>query len=69
MTIREWLQVQEPHFNSDGIFKLVPRWDKYINVPGDNAEKNNDTSGINGGTFNDGEFCWEHYLLSILRTA
>ena len=63
MTIREWLQVQEPDFYSDGIFKLVPRWDKYINVLGDNAEKNNDTSGINGGTFNVGEFCFNLYDL------
>jgi hypothetical protein len=41
--IREWLRMQVPDFYRDGIFKLVPRWDKYINVPGDFVESN-DTS-------------------------
>jgi hypothetical protein len=31
--------MQEPDFYSDGIFKLVPRWDKCINVLGDYTEK------------------------------
>jgi hypothetical protein len=34
-----WLRIQEPDFYRDGVFKLVPRWDKCINVLGDYVEK------------------------------
>jgi hypothetical protein len=39
MVAGEWLRMQEPDFYRDGIFKLVPRWDKCINVLGDYVEK------------------------------
>jgi hypothetical protein len=39
MAVREWLRVQEPDFYSDGVFKLVPRWDKCISVLGDHVNK------------------------------
>jgi hypothetical protein len=39
MTVREWLRKQEPYFYGDGIFKLVPKWNKCTNVIGDYAEK------------------------------
>jgi hypothetical protein len=39
MAVGEWLRMQEPDFYRDGIFKLVPKWDKCINVLGDYAEK------------------------------
>jgi hypothetical protein len=39
MAIRECLRMQEPDFYRDGIFKLVPRWDKSIHVLRDYAEK------------------------------
>jgi hypothetical protein len=29
----------DPDFYRDGIFELVPRWDKCINVPWDYTEK------------------------------
>jgi hypothetical protein len=35
MAVYEWLRMQEPDFYRDGIFKLVPRWDKCILVLGD----------------------------------
>jgi hypothetical protein len=37
MAVREWLRMQEPDFYPDGIFKLVPRWDKCISVPKNNV--------------------------------
>jgi hypothetical protein len=39
MAAGEWLRMQEPDFYHGRIFKLVPRWDKCINVLGDYAEK------------------------------
>jgi hypothetical protein len=39
MAVREWLQMQEIDLYSDVIFKLVPNWDKWINVLGDYVEK------------------------------
>jgi hypothetical protein len=39
MAVRERLKMQEPDLYSDEIFKLVPRWDKSINVLGDYVEK------------------------------
>jgi hypothetical protein len=39
MAVGEWLRMQEPDFYRDGIFKLVPRWDKCISVLGDRVEK------------------------------
>jgi hypothetical protein len=35
----EWLCMQEIDFYGNGIFKLVPRWGKCINVFGDYVEK------------------------------
>jgi hypothetical protein len=43
MAVHKWLQMQEPNFYSDGIFKLMPRWAECINVLGIML-KNNDTS-------------------------
>jgi hypothetical protein len=39
MAVREWRGMQAPDLYRDGIFKLVPSWDKCINVPGDYLEK------------------------------
>jgi hypothetical protein len=39
MAVSEWLRMQEPNFFGDGIFKLMPRWDKCITVLGDYVEK------------------------------
>jgi hypothetical protein len=39
MAVGEWFRMQEPDFYRDGIFKLVPRWDKCTNVLGDYVEK------------------------------
>jgi hypothetical protein len=39
MAVREWLWMQEHDLYRNGIFKLVPRWDKCINVLGDYVEK------------------------------
>jgi hypothetical protein len=39
IAVDEWLRMQKPNFYRDGIFKLVPRWDKCINVLGDYIEK------------------------------
>jgi hypothetical protein len=39
MAVREWLQMQEHDFYRDGIFKLVPRWDKSINALVDYVKK------------------------------
>jgi hypothetical protein len=30
--VGEWVRMQEPDFYREGIFKLVPRWDKCISV-------------------------------------
>jgi hypothetical protein len=43
VALHQWLWIQGPDFCCDGIFKLVPGWEKCISVPGDCA-KNNDTS-------------------------
>jgi hypothetical protein len=34
MAVHELLQMQEPGFQYNAIFKLVPRWDKLIRVSG-----------------------------------
>jgi hypothetical protein len=39
MAVRGLLRMQRPDFYRDGIFKLVPRWEKCINVLGDYVEK------------------------------
>jgi hypothetical protein len=39
MEVREWLQMQEPDFYRDGIFKFMPRWGKCISVLGDFFKK------------------------------
>jgi hypothetical protein len=39
MAVRGLLRMQEPDFYRDGIFKLVPRWEKCISVLGDYFEK------------------------------
>jgi predicted CopG family antitoxin len=39
MAVSELMRMQEPDFYSDVIFKLVPRWDKCINVLWDYFEK------------------------------
>jgi hypothetical protein len=75
IAISEWLRLQEPDFCGDGIFKLVPRWDKYINALGDNSEKSNDTSVEYMDVCLTLVNCiliyvtYEPYLLRILRTA
>jgi len=38
-SVREWLRMHEPNFFHNGILMLIPRWDKYINISGDCAEK------------------------------
>jgi len=38
MTVREWLQIQQPEFYRDEIFKLMPTWDSCINVLGEYRE-------------------------------
>jgi hypothetical protein len=43
MAVGDWLRMQEPDFYSDGIFKLVPRWDNASMCSGI-MMKNNDTS-------------------------
>jgi hypothetical protein len=40
MAVCKSLQTQEPDFYRDGIFKLVPKWDKCIIVPRDYVENN-----------------------------
>jgi hypothetical protein len=37
--VGKWLRMQETDLYRDGIFKLVLRWDKSINVLGDYVEK------------------------------
>jgi hypothetical protein len=32
MALHEWLQMQEPNFHCNRIFKLVPRWNKCMQV-------------------------------------
>jgi hypothetical protein len=63
MAVHEWFQIQQPNFYNDGIFKLVQRWDKFINVLGDCNEKQLYFSGIrelcNG-------FLYNFYDLGIL---
>jgi hypothetical protein len=39
MAFHEWLCMQEPDFYDDKFFKLVPRWNKCINVLGEYGEK------------------------------
>jgi len=39
MAAREWLLVQLPDFCLDGIFKLMPKLDKCINVLCDYAKR------------------------------
>jgi hypothetical protein len=39
MSVLEWLQMQEPDLYRDRSFKLVPRWDKGINLLGYYVEK------------------------------
>jgi hypothetical protein len=39
--------MQEPDFYRDGILKLEPRWDRFINVLEDCAEKQLYFNGIN----------------------
>jgi hypothetical protein len=34
MSAREWLPIHTPDFYHDGIFKLLQKLDKYINVLG-----------------------------------
>lgn len=43
MAACEWLQIHKPDFYHDGIFNLMPRWDKHISVLGSKI-KNNDSS-------------------------
>jgi len=38
-SVHKWCQMQEPDFQHDRILKLVPVWDKYINVRDDCGEK------------------------------
>jgi hypothetical protein len=40
MAAREWLLIQLPDFCLDRIFKLVPKFDKCINVLCDYAKRN-----------------------------
>jgi len=37
--VREWLAQQPASFFAEGIQKLVPRWDKCLNVRGGYVEK------------------------------
>jgi hypothetical protein len=39
MALRDLLRMQEPYFYRDGIFKVVPKWDKFISVLGNYVEK------------------------------
>jgi hypothetical protein len=39
MAFHEWLRIYEPDFYRDGIFKLVPIWEEFINVLGDYVKK------------------------------
>jgi hypothetical protein len=48
MVIRERSRKRESAFFRDGIFKVVPRWDRcIINVLSDYAEKKEELGGIN----------------------
>jgi hypothetical protein len=38
MAVYEWLQMQEPDFYGDRIFKVMPRWEKCTNAPGNYVE-------------------------------
>ena len=44
MALRECLRNQEPDFYHNGTSKFIPRWYNYINMPRNNAEKNDDNS-------------------------
>jgi hypothetical protein len=39
MALREWLRIQKPDFYDDGIFKLRPKRDKFIDMSENYAEK------------------------------
>jgi hypothetical protein len=39
MVVFELLQVREPNFYCNGIFQVVPEWDKYIDMYGNYIEK------------------------------
>jgi len=39
LSVHEWLRMHEPNFFHSGILIFMPRWDKYINVNVDYAEK------------------------------
>jgi hypothetical protein len=39
LAVSEWLRMEVPDFYRDGILKLVPRWNKRIDVLGDYVEK------------------------------
>ena len=45
--VHEWLWMKEPDFCHDGIFKLMPRWVKYICVPRDYFEEWCYLNGLN----------------------
>jgi hypothetical protein len=38
MAVNEWLRIQGPDICHEGVFKLVPRWERCISVFGDYAE-------------------------------
>jgi hypothetical protein len=44
MAVREWLKMQQPDLYRDGIFKLVQKGDKCIDLLGGVLVKNYDTS-------------------------
>jgi hypothetical protein len=39
VAIGEWLRMKEPNFYPSGIFKLMPRWDKSVDVLRNYAKK------------------------------
>jgi hypothetical protein len=39
MAVIGQFRMEKSDFYRDGIFKLVPRWEKYISVFGDHAEE------------------------------
>jgi hypothetical protein len=41
MVLHEWVWMKELEICNNGIFRLVPRWDKCISVIGDYVENNN----------------------------
>jgi hypothetical protein len=38
MAARQWLRMHDPDFSPDGIFKYVPRLDKWISVFGHDVD-------------------------------